>query len=143
MDVSDRDYVSNDFNTTPEKMQKVRTTLNSSKLKDQETASGATKQNSAYLQSSMQGQQIGDGGGGADEKDNADEQDQNNVMNPDDPDQEVKGWAIFKLKSWKNIFSKSNEKSREELQGAENKTGENNNDTKEDDVENKKSGVTP
>ena len=34
MDVSDRDFVSNDFNTTPEKMQKVRTTFNSSKLKD-------------------------------------------------------------------------------------------------------------
>lgn len=31
----------------------------------------------------------------------------------DDPDQEVKGWTIFKLKSWKNIFVKSNEKGRE------------------------------
>jgi hypothetical protein len=29
--------------------------MNSSKLKDQETASGATKQNSACLQSSIQG----------------------------------------------------------------------------------------
>jgi len=34
MDVSDSGFVSNDFNTTPEKMQKVRTTFNSSKLKD-------------------------------------------------------------------------------------------------------------
>ena len=122
MDVSDRDYVSNDFNTTPEKMQKVRTTFNSSKLKDQETASGATKQNSAYLQSSMQGQQIGDGGGGASidekDKDGLVGQDHNNIINPDDPESEVKGWAIFKLKSWKNIFSKSNEKSREEKEGA-------------------------
>lgn len=74
MDVSDRDYVSNDYNTTPEKMQKTRTTLNSSKLKDQETASGATKQNSACLQSSMQGQQMGDGG--ADEKQNGVDGDQ-------------------------------------------------------------------
>ena len=71
MDVSDRDFISNDFNTTSEKTAKVRTTFNSSKFKDQETASGATKQNSAYLQASMQGQQIGDGG--IDEKDGTDD----------------------------------------------------------------------
>lgn len=106
--------------------------MNSSKLKDQETASGATKQNSAYLQSSIQGQQIGDGA--LDEKDGGDDKDaQNNNMN-DDPDQEVKGWTIFKLKSWKNIFVKSNEKGRENDQTGElNKTGEIN-DTKEEEV---------
>ena len=92
MDVSERDYISNDFNTTPEKMQKVRTTFNSSKLKDQETASGATKLNSAYLQASMQGQQIGlDGEPGVqvDEKADADEAGQNNISNENDPEQEM------------------------------------------------------
>lgn len=59
----------------------------------------------------------------------------NNII--DDPDHEVKGWAIFKLKSWKNIFVKSNEKLRENDQnitGDElNKTGENNN-TKDNSI---------
>ena len=56
MDVSERDYVSNDFNTTPERNKNARVTFNSSKLKDQDTASGVTgKPNSTMLQSSIQG----------------------------------------------------------------------------------------
>ena len=91
-------------------MQKARTTMNSSKLKDQDTASGATKRNSAIIQSSIQGQQIGISGL-EDEKENADDKDNtgNNNNNGDEADPEGKGWTIFKVKTWKNIFVKKDE----------------------------------
>ena len=46
MGLTEQEYMSNNFDNTPTKISKNRATLNSSKLKDQDTASGMTKTNS-------------------------------------------------------------------------------------------------
>ena len=102
--------MSNNFENTPDKISKNRTTLNSSKLKDQDTASGMTKTNSLQQHSSMQESEI-------DKHINDDDQVQDNIdQRCNSVESDGKGWNVFKLKTWKNIFTRSNDRSEERIE---------------------------